>query len=33
MRNRDCHRYFTVDLEIVWKAVKNDLPKLEQQIL
>jgi len=32
MRNRVSHGYFSVDLEIVWKAVQRDIPELEQQI-
>lgn len=32
MRNRVSHGYFSVDLEIVWKTVRRDVPKLEQQI-
>lgn len=28
MRNRVSHGYFTVDLEIVWKTIQNDLPGL-----
>jgi uncharacterized protein with HEPN domain len=31
MRNAVAHGYFKVDLEIVWKTIKNDLPQLEQQ--
>lgn len=31
MRNAVAHGYFKVDLEIVWKTIKNDLPELEQQ--
>jgi len=31
MRNAIAHGYFKVDLEIVWKTIKNDLPVLEQQ--
>jgi len=36
MRNRLIHRYFDVDLEVVWKTVNEDLPVLEtftQQLL
>jgi uncharacterized protein with HEPN domain len=29
MRNRIAHGYFQVDLEIVWKSVRTDLPKLK----
>lgn len=32
MRNRVSHAYDTVDLEIVWKTVRNDLPVLARQI-
>ena len=32
MRNRLSHGYFEVDLEIVWKTVRNDLPPLESRI-
>lgn len=32
MRNRVSHAYFEVDWEIVWKTIKNDLPKMKQQI-
>lgn len=28
MRNRLSHGYFTVDMEIVWKTVQDDLPGL-----
>jgi uncharacterized protein with HEPN domain len=28
MRNAVAHGYFEVDLEIVWKTVKSDLPAL-----
>jgi uncharacterized protein with HEPN domain len=28
MRNRVSHAYHQVDLEIVWKTIQNDLPKL-----
>ena len=31
MHNAVAHGYFKVDLEIVWKTIKNDLPVLEQQ--
>jgi uncharacterized protein with HEPN domain len=31
MRNRLSHGYFEVDLEIVWKTVRNDLPALESR--
>ena len=32
MRNALAHGYFKVDLEIVWKTIERDLPKLYQQI-
>lgn len=32
MRNRVAHGYFTVDLEIVWKTIQQDLPELAVQI-
>ncbi len=32
MRNRVSHGYFSVDLEIIWKTVKRDVPVLERQI-
>ena len=33
-KNRDIliHKYFGVDLELVWKVIKNDAPILKQQI-
>lgn len=32
MRNRVAHGYFSVDLEIVWKTIRRDLPELAAQI-
>jgi uncharacterized protein with HEPN domain len=32
MRNVVIHAYFAVDLEVVWRTVQEDLPKLKQQI-
>jgi uncharacterized protein with HEPN domain len=32
MRNALSHGYFKVDLEIVWKAIHNDLPQLHQLV-
>lgn len=32
MRNAVAHGYFNVDLEIVWKTIYSDLPRLYQQI-
>lgn len=31
MRNAVAHGYFKVDLEIVWKTIKSDLPVLKQK--
>jgi uncharacterized protein with HEPN domain len=33
MRNRLAHGYFTVDVGLVWNAVKTDIPALRVQIL
>jgi len=27
------HQYFGVDLELTWRVIEDDLPKLEQQII
>lgn len=32
MRDRLIHDYFGVDYEIVWDVVKNEIPKLKEQI-
>jgi uncharacterized protein with HEPN domain len=32
MRNRISHGYFTVDFELVWQTIHNDLPELHKQI-
>jgi uncharacterized protein with HEPN domain len=32
MRNVIIHAYFAVDLQIVWRTVQDDLPRLKQQI-
>lgn len=32
MRNVVIHAYFAVDLIVVWRTVKNDLPAFKQQI-
>lgn len=32
MRNRVAHGFFSVDLELVWKTVQNDLPIVEKQV-
>lgn len=33
MRNKLIHDYFALDAEAVWFVVKNDLPKLKQQMV
>jgi uncharacterized protein with HEPN domain len=32
MRNKLIHDYFDVDVNVVWSTVKEDLPRLKQQI-
>jgi len=32
MRDKLVHDYFGVDVEAVWKTVKNDIPFLKNQI-
>lgn len=32
IRNRVIHNYFNINLNVVWSTVKDDLPKLRQQI-
>lgn len=32
MRNRVAHAYHKVDLEIVWRTVRNDLPPLQTRL-
>ncbi|MCB1891493.1 MAG: DUF86 domain-containing protein [Rhodocyclaceae bacterium] len=32
MRNRVSHGYFSVDLELVWKTLRGDLPELKRQV-
>ena len=32
MRNRLIHGYVDVDMEIVWRTIKNDLPPLVDQV-
>ena len=32
MRNKVLHEYFGVDIDILWKTVTEDLPKLKAQI-
>lgn len=33
MRDKLMHHYFGVDLELVWKSIKEDIPFLKEQIL
>lgn len=33
IRNILAHEYFGIDLEIVWKTVKEDLPNLKKRLL
>lgn len=33
MRNALAHGYFAVDVELVWKTIRSDLPPLREQIL
>ena len=32
MRNRMIHNYFDINVDLLWGTVKDDLPKLKQQI-
>ncbi|MEW6530930.1 MAG: DUF86 domain-containing protein [Thermodesulfobacteriota bacterium] len=32
MRNVLAHRYFDIDLEMVWKVVRTDIPRLKPKI-
>jgi uncharacterized protein with HEPN domain len=32
MRDKLTHQYFGVDARVVWKTVKEDLPKLKQKL-
>jgi uncharacterized protein with HEPN domain len=32
MRNRMVHDYFDVNVQVLWATVKDDLPKLRQQV-
>ncbi len=32
MRDKLIHQYFGVDVRVVWKTVKEDLPKLKQKL-
>jgi len=33
MRNILIHEYFEVDIDLVWKIAKKDIPKLKKQII
>lgn len=33
MRNRICHGYFELDAELIYEAVKNDIPSLKETVL
>ena len=33
MRDKLIHEYFGVDIDVVWKTLKKDIPKLKKQIL
>jgi uncharacterized protein with HEPN domain len=32
MRDKLIHQYFGVDVRVVWKTAKEDLPKLKQKL-
>ena len=32
MRNKVIHEYFGVDVEILWKTIKEDIPELERSL-
>ncbi|MBU2542153.1 DUF86 domain-containing protein [Patescibacteria group bacterium] len=32
MRNKLIHKYFIIDMELVWEVVKKELPKLKTQL-
>ncbi|MGV2829303.1 HepT-like ribonuclease domain-containing protein [Myxosarcina sp. GI1(2024)] len=32
MRDKLAHQYWRIDVEVIWKAVTNDLPKLKLAI-
>lgn len=32
MRNKVLHEYFGIDMEILWKTIKEDLPDLKEKI-
>jgi len=33
MRNKTIHEYFGIDLDILWKTVKEDLPTFKEQLI
>ncbi len=33
MRNRISHAYHAVDLEVVWKTIECDLPRIDEELL
>lgn len=33
LRDKIIHQYFGVDLEIIWRVVKEDIPELEGEII
>ena len=33
MRDKLAHQYWQIDVEVIWKTVKNDLPILKRMIL
>ena len=32
MRNRVIHGYFDIDLEVLWKVIRKDIPTLQKQV-
>lgn len=32
MRNRVSHAYFSIDLEIIWNTIRNDLPSVKDKV-
>jgi uncharacterized protein with HEPN domain len=32
MRNRMIHNYFEINTDVLWSTVKDDLPRLKQQV-
>ncbi len=33
MRDRIAHKYFDIDMDIVWETIKNKIPTLKKQII